>query len=124
ASGFPGRHRTGFQRLEFEAVTDVKALSLIPGMPPPNPSVSDISTLIHTKAPDEPEAGKKKKNPWSNGYLFQFGGMNNTVNRIQKSGTVIWKDPEPKMRIVPDKVHRIVVENDKGTLRFYVDGKR
>ncbi|MCA1808758.1 MAG: DUF4838 domain-containing protein, partial [Lentisphaerae bacterium] len=49
--GFPGGDDPGFQRMEFEAVTDVQTLDL-PGMGSGGaPQVGDMSSLLHVKCP-------------------------------------------------------------------------
>ena len=115
--GFPAGHPAGFLRLEFEAVTNVKPFILMPGGPPPVVSVSDMSSFIHAQPPET--AGPV----WQTGYFFQFGGFMNTQNRIRRAGQELVADGSPKKLITPDKVHRVVVENDQGTLRLIVDGE-
>ena len=110
ARGFPG-----FQRVEFEAVTDVKPVALFadPGRQSAV-GVSDLSAFIQAR-PD----GK----PVQTGYFFQFGGMNNTRTGLRRAGVELWRSREPSHMIVPGKIHRITVENDEGRLRFIVDGE-
>lgn len=104
--GFPG-----LQRIEFDAVTDVQ-----PWWEGGPVTISDLSCFIQAKT-------QRSKMRWEDvGYFFQFGGFNNTVNRIRRYGSIIVEDESPEILIVPDKKHRIVVENDQGLLRFYVDG--
>jgi len=110
ARGFPG-----FQRLEFEAVTDVKPLALLANKKKqPVAAVSDLSSFIQARP-----AG----NPLLTGYFFQFGGNNNTCNRLRRAGVEQWKSEDRTRMITPNKVHRIIVENDEGRLRFIVDGR-
>lgn len=106
---------TGFQRFEFEAVTDVKPLALLANKKKqPAVVVSDLSSFIQAR-PDG--------NPLRTGYFFQFGGNNNTCNRLLRAGVESWKSEDPTRRITPDKTHRIIVENHEGRLRFIVDGQ-
>lgn len=116
AKGFPEGDAVGFQRIEFEAVTDVEALILLPGGPPPRLTVSDISPFIHAAPHQEGQSA------WQTGYFFQFGGFNNTVNQIRRQGVALVADRDPDVVIEQDKVHHVVAENDRGHLRLYVDG--
>jgi len=116
AKGFPGDSTQGFLRLEFEATTDVKPIIFFPDRPPPEVSVGDISSILNAQPPD---AGA----PIETGYFFQFGGNLNTRNQIQKAGVQVASDVTPENRIVPDKKHHVVVENDQGTVRMVIDGK-
>jgi len=105
---------TGFQRLEFDAATDVKPLELLANQPKrPAGGVSDLSCFIQAQADG---------NPLLTGYFFQFGGNNNTCNRLRRAGIETWRSEDPAHMITPNKTHRIVVENDEGRLRFIVDG--
>lgn len=108
----------GYFRLEFEAATDVQPFILLPGAPPPEVTVSDISSFIHAKDPEETDM-----NAFASGYFFQFGGFHNTRNRIVRTGTTLAQDDDPEVVIIPDETHQVVVENDGGHLRMYVDGK-
>ena len=56
-------------------------------------------------------------------YFFQFGGNYNEANRIRQVGKTIWEELEPGITIDPDKWHHVVMENDRGVLRFFVDHK-
>lgn len=126
ARGFPGPdpHRTlpgtpppGFIRLEFKARTDVRPFVLLPGLPPPEVSVSDLSSFIHANPAD----GSTR--PTRTGYFFQFGGFLNTRNMIRRAGNEVVAQQDPEIKITPDKLHHIIVENDEGTLRLIVDGQ-
>jgi len=112
AQGFPQKD-AGFQRLEFEAVTDVQPIIFFPDKPKPKVVVGDISSFIHAGPGD----------PFKTGYFFQFGGVHNTVNKIQRQGAAVVTDTAPKNVITPDKAHHVIVENDKGRLRLIVDGQ-
>ncbi len=126
--GFPGRERENdtialpgeaspaFQRLEFEAQSDVDPI-LMPGTVP-EVSMGDLSSFIHAQWTEESSAS-----PWDTGYFFQFGGFHNTRNRIARQGADVIDDVDSEHRIIPDKTHTIVVENDEGHLRFFLDGE-
>jgi len=117
AKGFPGEYPPGFQRLEFEAVTDVQPIIFFKNKPKPKVVVSDLSSFIHAQPPGEGTS------PLNTGYFFQFGGMNNTRNQLRKAGASVLVDADPQKLITTDQVHRIVVENDKGRLRMFADGE-
>jgi len=110
ARGFPG-----FQRLEFEAVTDVRPVALLGAAAEAVVSVSDISSFIQARL-------EENVSPTRPGYFFQFGGFMNTRNRLRRAGVDLWADEDPKTLITPGKVHHIIVENDEGRVRFIVDG--
>ena len=104
--GFPADNRAGFQRLEFEAATTS----------PANSRVSDLSSFMHC------EYKADVREPWkSGGYFFQFGGRYNTLTQLTRGGESIRISSEAK--ITPGHVHKIVIENDRGELRCFVDGK-
>ncbi len=107
---FTAETMPGYQRLEFEAVTGVAATAN-----GSQPRVCDLSSFIHCDSKDE------DKEPWKSGYFFQFGGRFNTQNQLARGGASLRTDSAK--RIIPGKTHRIVVENDEGTLRFFVDGE-
>lgn len=113
--GYPANGPAGYQRLEFEAVSNIRGLDLFPGSKP-KVVASDMDAFIHVQSLKA--AGK---NPMMTGYFFQFGGNYNTANRIRQQHEILWEDQESKATIVTEKWHHVVVENDKGTLRFYVD---
>lgn len=104
-------------RLELEVQTDVRPFLMIPGAPPPAVEVSDLSSMIHSN----PRAGAGRSF-WQTGYFFQFGGSMNRRNRITRDGVDLVRDNDPEVRITTDKKHRIVVENDDGHLRMFIDG--
>lgn len=120
--GYPGKNPTGaigFQRMAFEATTAVKPLAfLIVGDEKPEVDVSDLSSFLHVPGPEP-----SKPEVFASGYFFQFGGKMNTRNQIRKGGVVVASDKEPETRIQQDKTHHVVVENDEGVVRMYVDGK-
>lgn len=105
SKGFPADNAAGFQRLEFEAMT----------ISPAKTKVSDLSSFIQC------ELQLEKREPWRSGYFFQFGGRYNSVTQLTKVDESLSLNTE---RIIsPRKVHKIVVENDRGELRCFVDGK-
>ena len=118
AQGFPSDYPPGFLRMEFEAVSDVKPIIFFKDQPKPKVGLSDLSSFIHAQPLE------KNKNPLSSGYFFQFGGQMNTLNKLLKNGQQRQIDAAPKKLISQDAPHRVVVENDKGQLRFFVDGEQ
>jgi hypothetical protein len=117
ARGFPEGDAPGFQRLEFDAVTDAKPAFFLKDNPAPKVDVCDLSSILHARAP------QKGKDPLETSYLFQFGGQNNTLNRVMRAGVTLREDSKPEKMITPGQVQRIVVENDQGTLRLSVNGE-
>lgn len=114
--GFPEGNPPGFQRFEFEAATDVKPIVFFKNKGKPKVTVSDISSFIQAQPP---EKGK----PLRSGYFFQFGGFNNSKNQIRKQGTTLKSDDNPEKVIDVGKSHKIIVENDEGKVRMFVDGE-
>jgi Domain of unknown function (DUF4838) len=112
ARGFPGKGAVGYQRMEFEAVTDVKEKDGTPGT-----RISDISSLLHVKL-----AGAKP-DPLSSGYFFQFGGRWNKQHQITRGGQLLVSDVSPKIRITPGKPQKFVVECSDGRVNLFVNGK-
>ncbi|MDB4664477.1 hypothetical protein OAE63_00605 [bacterium] len=103
--GIPSDNTACFQRLKFEALTTS----------PANSRVSDLSSFIHC------EYKANIREPWkSGGYLFQFGGRNNTITQLSRDGESFRISSEAK--IIPGHKHKIVIENDRGELRCFVDG--
>jgi hypothetical protein len=103
--GFTSDPKASFQRLEFEAATASTA----------NARVSDLSSFIHC------ENKADVREPWqTGGYFFQFGGRNNTITQLSRAGEALSISSEA--RITPGRWHKIVIENDKGELRCFVDG--
>ena len=116
--GIPKEHPPGFQRLEFEAATDVQPIQFFKDQLKLQVSVSDLGCFIHAVPPTE------EKNPiFTAGYFFQFGGMANAINQLYRAGDVVCSDKAPTQKIVPDQRHHVVLENDQGTVRCLVDGK-
>ena len=117
AQGYPAKGPSGYQRLEFEAISNVRGLDLFPG-DKPKVVISNMDGFIHAQSLEV--AGK---NTMYSGYFFQFGAIHNTLNRISQRRDILWEDKDPKTTLVSEKWHRVVMENDKGTLRFYVNDK-
>ena len=115
--GFPGGDEMGFQRMEFEAVTDVQILDVLGTEDAATPQVGDISSMLHVKWGADSEGS-----PLKQGYFFQFGGFLNTRNKVLRAWKLLEEERDPAVKIVPGKVHQIVVENDGGALRLTVDG--
>ncbi len=107
-----------YQRMEFHAVTDVEVIQLIPGMDV-EPEIGDVSSFINSKSIETSETAR----PTRTGYFFQFGGYYNTRNRIVRAGSTLVDDQDTENQIVADQMHHVVVENDEGHLRFFVDGE-
>ena len=122
ARGFPASDQPpGYQRIEFKAATDVQPLAFLQtGADESDVRVSDLSSIIHAKAPED--IGENE-NAFGTGYFFQFGGFWNSRHRIVKAGDQLVADEEPTVKIQPDKMHHIIAENDKGHVRFFVDGE-
>jgi hypothetical protein len=116
AHGFPEDNSPAFQRLEFDAVTDVQPIIFFKNKPKPRVVVGDLSSFLQVRV------GDSGKFPWTSGYFFQFGGQNNEVNRIQRAKVDLQVDWHPKTLITSDKLHLIVAENDQGHVRLIVDG--
>lgn len=114
AEGFPG----GFQRLEFEAMADVRPVDALSDQPV-EVTLSDISSFLHARQPGE----GRVDSPTATSYFFQFGGVNNTINRLRKTRSVLEEASEDTIFIQPDHWHKIVVENDAGSIRMIVDGE-
>ncbi|MFC1454171.1 DUF4838 domain-containing protein [Verrucomicrobiota bacterium] len=106
-----------FQRLEFKAATDVEPILSFKGRPKPKVIVSDMSSFIQAKSPEE------TRNPIMSGYFFQFGGFANTINKLMKVGKELEKEQFPEIQMIPGKLHHIIVQNDCGHLSMYVDGQ-
>ncbi|MFA7158851.1 MAG: DUF4838 domain-containing protein [Kiritimatiellia bacterium] len=115
--GFPGDNSPAFQRMEFEVVSDVRPEEML-GQKSAEPlPVSDFSSILHGKVDaDKPDL-------LGSGYFFQFGWKMNKRNRISRSGQPLIADDNPSTLIVPGKTHKIVVENDGGELRMFVNGE-
>ena len=115
AQEFPCGDTIGFQRLEFEAVTDVHPMIFFENKPKPTVVVGDMSSFIHAQPPE-------KGDPVLTGYFFQFGGLNNTKTQLLRGGEVVDLEGNLDKMITPDVVQRVVIENDMGTLRMFIDG--
>ena len=102
--------------MEFEAVTDVQTLDMLGTEDAATPQVGDISSMLHVKWGADSEGS-----PLKQGYFFQFGGFLNTRNKVFRAWKLLEEERDPAVKIVPGKVHKIVVENDGGALRLTVD---
>ncbi len=91
---------SGCQRIEFEALTSAE----IP---------CDFSPVIHS--------GGKGSRGFEGGYLLQFGGSGNTLNRILRANQPL-EDRSADRFIVPGHVHNIIAELDGYIVRLTVDG--
>ena len=114
--GFPEGRDIGFQRMEFEASTAVEPMEFMGQADRTMVRVSDLSSMIHFNAEET-----DTKQPFNIGYFFQFGGNWNRRNQIRKGGAEVALDTDPTVTIAPDTFHHIVVENDHGDLRMFVD---
>lgn len=103
------RRFPGLQRLEFEAVTHVEPFPFFGPDTEAMVQYSDLSSFIH--------AGS---DGFATGYFMQFGGRNNTVSQLLRTGNVL--DVSREHLIEPGKVHHIVAENDGEQVRLIVDG--
>ncbi len=57
------------------------------------------------------------------GYLFQFGGEGNQVNRLRRAGDIIDETVNTKMLVKAGKKYQVVAENDGGKVRLLIDGQ-
>lgn len=113
--GFPEEYPFGFQRIEFRVRATVMGLMI--NLPGARPTVSDLSAILHA------QNDMSVRRPYGTGYMFQFGGNTNQLNRISRQRNTVIEDTEPELLIKPNQYHDIVAENDMGTLRLWVDGK-
>jgi hypothetical protein len=74
--------------------------------------ISDISPFINTDTSGQ-----------GTGYLFQFGGRGNTLNRLCRYDEGIDETVKDKPLIKPGQKYRLLVENDGGRLRMAIDGQ-
>lgn len=117
ARGFPPDDPPGYLRLEFDAVSDVKPFIFFKDKPKPKVSLDNLSSFIHSQPRD------KVKHPISAGYFFQVGSQYNTQNQLKRNGQTLQLDTAPKTLIAQDQVQQVVLENDKGNIRCFVDGE-
>lgn len=104
------REIPGFHRLEFQATTHVEPFPFFGEATRANVSYSDLSSFI--------QAGD---DPIGSGYFMQFGGFNNTRNRLLRRSAEVASGRTPL--ITPGKVHHIVAEHDGKMVRLIVDGE-
>ncbi len=95
------REFPGLQRVEFEAMTDVER-------------PCDFSPAIQTSL--------GVSTVRESGYLLQFGGAGNTLNRILRNDVQLEDRSVPRF-IEPGRWHLVVAELDGGTVRLTVDGQ-
>lgn len=116
-----------YQRLEFDATTDVEPypFKILEGGPEPEVTVCDITPFIHCLSPDNVPVDRKNRplHVWHTGYFFQFGGWYNTRNMLRRKGDIVLDQKDAALTITPNKRHHIIVENDEGFLRMFVDGQ-
>lgn len=55
-------------------------------------------------------------------YLFQFGAKKNTINRLRRVGKIVEGTVNDKLLLEHRHLYHIVAENDRGHIRFEVDG--
>jgi len=77
-----------------------------------------LDVLMHARPPE-----KYERPPWTGGYVFRIGGLTNASGRIVRDGQEIGVKQNLAPVMDPGRVHRIVVENDQGQLRFFMDDK-
>lgn len=74
--------------------------------------ISDISPFLNTDTTG-----------YKSGYLFQFGGITNTTNRLFRYEEEIGSTVKNAPLVKPGRKYRILVENDGGRLRMVIDGQ-
>ena len=89
--------------------------AFLKGAPKAAVRVGDLSSLLHFNP------GTAKEHFHKSGYFFQFGGFWNRKNQIARNGVALEIDSKSAQRIEPGEVHHVVVENDTGKLRLFVD---
>ena len=57
------------------------------------------------------------------GYLFQFGGIGNTLDRLYRCGEEVGETVKSTPLVKPGQKYRVIVENDGGRLRMVIDGQ-
>jgi hypothetical protein len=57
------------------------------------------------------------------GYLFQFGGIGNTLDRLHRCGEEVGETVKTAPLVKPGQKYRMMVENDGGRLRMVIDGQ-
>lgn len=112
AQGYPVTGEPGFQRLEFEAVAGG---FLERNQDAGKVRISDLSSFIH--ASDKAQGIAMLKT----GYFFQFGGYWNTKSQIRKNDVSMKISSDAASMITPAKAHHIVLENDNGHIKCFVD---
>jgi hypothetical protein len=59
---------------------------------------------------------------WKEGYLLQFGGKANTLNRLMREGEEVGSTVKNQPLLMPGKTYHVVAVNDGGKLSLLVDG--
>jgi hypothetical protein len=72
---------------------------------------SDISPMLNTGESD-----------WKGGYLLQFGGKANTLNRLMREGEEVSSTVKKQPLLVLGKTYHVVAVNDGGKISLLVDG--
>jgi hypothetical protein len=74
-------------------------------------TVSDISPILNAD-----DSG------YSAGYLLQFGGKSNTLDRLLKQGEEISSTVKNQPLLMPGKTYHVVAASDGGKISLLVDG--
>jgi hypothetical protein len=74
--------------------------------------ISDISPFLNADT-----------SGYASGYLFQFGGLANTTDRLLRTEAEVGQTAENAPLVKPGQKYRILVENDGGRLRLVIDGQ-
>jgi Domain of unknown function (DUF4838) len=104
---FPGDDAVGFQRMEFDVTTHDGGSG----------KVSDMSSFLHVIPK------KDLAKTLATGYFFQFGGYWNRKTQLRKAGNTVQQNLTPQARIIPGRTHHVAIENNKGRVRFFLDGR-
>jgi hypothetical protein len=59
---------------------------------------------------------------WEGSYLFQLGTEGNSVSQLRRSGKVVPETATSTVLLEHQHMYHVVVENDRGHIRFVVDG--
>ena len=116
ATGYPQDAQLGYQRLEFEARA-VNPVGTIQMGNTGQTRVSDMSSFLNASTQSSDEQIIKT------GYFFQIGGRWNTIHSLMKNGSSLKISKDPKWQIKADTKYKVVVENDAGHIKLFVDEK-
>lgn len=111
----PGEHSPAFQRLEFE----VRLAPELAGEPAQDAGPAGLGAFIHTR---NPEADAQDP-VWHTGYHFELTDDVDGSHRVLKAGKPMHEAAEPGQVLVPGEWQRVVVENDEGQVRLFIDGE-